>query len=112
MEKIEKNLKNNPDNDLDKFTKEMKRLKEEETGERKTAHFEEINPKNLTEEDKEIWHKYQSDNLTVKEFLTYQSNIPREEQDRKHFSAYIGNLLTVRMGTKQLEKMKEKENQE
>lgn len=69
---------------------------EEESGEAPTAHFQELNPDELTEEDRGIWEKLQNHALTHKEFNEYRTSVFRgSAQSCKHFAAFIGNKLMV-----------------
>ncbi len=53
--------------------KELKEVGKAETG--YNPHFEDINPNDLTEEDREIYEEFKSGSLTSKKFAEYRENI-------------------------------------
>ena len=71
---------NKPENLAD-FKKEVAALKKKEEGDlnekglRKTAHFENINPEELTETDRQIYRKFLDEKLTVEELRAYQNQL-------------------------------------
>ncbi|MBI2038981.1 MAG: hypothetical protein HYT22_01715 [Candidatus Niyogibacteria bacterium] len=94
------------ENGLESFRAEMWELKaEEESGEAATAHFSELNPDALTEEDRAIWEKLGNHALSNEEFSAYRTEISRGgNASRKHFVGFIGNKLMIQ----QLEDEKKK----
>lgn len=74
------------------FRREIAQLKAEET---ETAHFREIHPEDLTEEDRDIYQAFKSDTLPLETFEQYRARI-QEEGSRANFAAYIGNMLMIR----------------
>ena len=99
MESMEKIPKSEDGNEMAAFQSEMRELKaKEESGELKTAHFQELNPNELTDEDREIWEKLQSKELSTEEFSMYRTKVSRgRNASQKHFVGFIGNKLMIQM---------------
>ena len=79
---------------------ELKRAEEENLlhAGRGSAHFQSVNPNELTEEDAGVYEKYRSNTLTKEEYKKHreQFNSVSIEDSRHGFSAYIGNKLMAR----------------
>ncbi|MDP3731124.1 MAG: hypothetical protein Q8R34_01370 [bacterium] len=89
---------------LSDFKKEVAGLKKQEEenlnedGTRKTAHFKEINPDELTEADQKLHRKLLSGELIVDELRNYQNKLSESgNQSQKDFSAYVANKLFIQM---------------
>lgn len=89
---------------MDKFRKEVARLKKEEEenlnekGQRKTVHFEEIDPSELSEVDMVIHQMLLNKELSDKEFDIYRDQIKKSgNNSQKQFAAYIANKLFIQM---------------
>src|SRR3989344_4717237 len=89
---------------LEKFKKEVAVLKKQEeenldeSGNKKTAHFEEVNPDELNEADQKLYKKFLNGELTTKELRDYQAEL-RElgNRSQKDFAAYVANKLFIQM---------------
>jgi uncharacterized coiled-coil DUF342 family protein len=73
---------------------ELKRA-EEEKGE--AAHFNLIEPDELTERDMEIFYKLKNGELTPEMLKAYQKSIPQADLPRHTFGAYIANMLMINL---------------
>lgn len=89
---------------LENFKKEVARLKKEEEenlnekGQRKTAHFEGIDPSELSEADMVIHQRLLNKELGGEEFNIYRDQIQKSgNNSQKQFSAYIANKLFIQM---------------
>ncbi len=95
---------------LQRFRQKMRELKraEEETlaqGEHGSAHFQHVNPDELTEEDAKIYDAYTNGSLTTEEFERYREQFAFSKigTSRIDYAAYIGNRLQVDLLLKELE---------
>ena len=75
-------------NGIDLFKAEISEIKKQEMekkaqGEKYDPHFENINPKELKEEDKIIYEKFRDGSMNFKEFSAYQQNIVADGTERK-----------------------------
>ena len=80
---------------LENFQNKMAELKKMEEMSGKTAHFPDLNPAELKEEDRNIYEKYISDNLTEEELNEYGNNLFLDlaSESRKFFYYYIVNVM-------------------
>ena len=84
--------------ELQNFRKEIACLKKEEGETRKTAHFKDVNPADLSETDRLFYQMFLDKILTVKELNIYRGELSQHgNQSQKHFAAYIGNKLFIQM---------------
>jgi hypothetical protein len=83
---------------LENFQSKMAELKKEEEINQKTAHFPDLNPAELKEEDRDIYEKYISNNLTEEELDEYRDKLYSEAaiNSRIKFCYYIINLFTMK----------------
>ena len=104
-----------PVKDLTEFQTEIGRLKQEEVKERKTVHFRDLNPEDLTEEDMASYNKFLAKDWNRKEFEIYRYNImedlkkePENSQleSRAYFTAYLGNMWQYHVTRQQLKELK------
>ena len=98
---------------LEVLRKELRDFqKKEETGEEKSSHLietpgnPEVNLDVLTKKDLKMYGKL--DDFTFEEFDKYRRNIPKKDENRCQFAAFLANRATLRLALKQLEKEKEK----
>lgn len=84
------------------FRSEIGALKEKEKQERETAHFEGVNPEELTFDDMIIYQNCKNGFLSLENFNNYRQSIPKEQKGRREFAAYIGNMLMAKLGNEQL----------
>lgn len=79
---------------LENFQKEIQLIKEEAEATGGPVHLREVNVLELTLEDREIWEKVKSGNITREDFLRYRpqptSNV---SHSRKEFSGFIANKM-------------------
>lgn len=120
-----------PEKKLEIFRDEIKGIKEIEmnkkqlwegrgkTGEAYNPHFDGINPDYLKEAEREAYEKYQNDNLSADAFNELRRSalgkfsklsVNNDEEYRTilDFWAYMSNLVGVREGRRELEKLKRK----
>ena len=87
--------------DFKKEIADLKKQEEEdfrEDGTRRTVHFEEINPDELNEDDRELYQKFISESLTVEELRDHQIKLSQlGNKSQKSFVAYIANKLFIRI---------------
>ena len=101
---------------LDKFKKEIAEIKQKETkGELSTIHLSEteyrkaVDVNELTEKDMEIWEKLKEGTLRTDEFREYRAEIPKDNQSRIDFAAFIANKLSIITLRKYREEERKKE---
>lgn len=87
--------------ELQAFRDEIVTLKEEierekyPSGEPKVAHFSHMNIDCLTEEDMDLWRKYKTGELGLREFREYRHKVAADHRHDSHeFAAYIGNQIS------------------
>lgn len=91
---------------LDAFRAEIARLKAEET---ETAHFRDMNPDELHEEDRGIYEAFLGGALSLEAFETYRNGI-QEQGSRADFAAYLANKIAIRTMEEYLRQKKNREN--
>lgn len=96
MEKLPANKQEN----LEAFRAEIAELKRLEEG-KSNVHFTKINPADLGEEDKEIYEKSLSDNLTSEERnekLEEHRNrlLKHGNESQRRFAAYLANMISIK----------------
>ena len=64
------------------FHVEISELKVEEEKEGETAHFTNMNPQNLTQEDMEIWGEFKSGKITDQELVNWRHDINKDRKTR------------------------------
>ena len=80
----------NQDN-LNDFYNQVSIIKNQED-KKGTAYFDVFNPKELTYEDKDLYDKFMSNNLTIGEIREYANKIRANgNTSQKNFFAYISN---------------------
>ena len=81
---MEKPLEEQGENEalLGAFRAEISKLKAEEEKEGETAHFTNMNPQNLTQEDMEIWGKFKSGKITDQELVNWRHDINKDRKTR------------------------------
>jgi hypothetical protein len=80
------------DFELSEFQDEIARLKEMEKEEGVSVHLRQLDPKNLIEEDMEIYRKFIAGELGIEELLEYKKKTQKSRvSDRIDFGAYISN---------------------
>ena len=105
MQRIEKNLQQNNESELDEFKKEIQKLIDDElSGKSKTVHFmkirgEEFNINDLTKEDMEMYYKIKNEKAELEEFKEYKEKIFSDKENasktRQMFAAYLSNMFMV-----------------
>ena len=124
-----------PEQKLEIFREEMKRIKEVEmnkkqaweergkTGEAYNPHFDGIDPEYLGQAEREVYEKYKNDELSVDLFYELKKSALKEydklsisESNEKFrsiidFWAHLGNLMQKRIGRRQIEELKRRKNQ-
>lgn len=121
-----------PKSELEIFKDKIKEIKEAEMNKRKAwedrgmegkaynPHFDAINQDYLEEPEREVYEKYQDDNLSTDEFRELRSAanknykklpVDAKKETLSNFWAYIGNLVTAREGRRQLEEIKRRNSQ-
>jgi|SRR3989338_4747868 len=117
---------------LEIFRDEMRRIKEiemnkkqaweerGETGETYNPHFDGINPDYLGEAEREVYEKYQNDDLNADAFnelkrlaMEKYNKLPVNISEKEHrtiadFWAYMANRVSAREGRRQLEELRQK----
>ena len=85
---------------LEAFRAEISRRVEEERALGRTAHFYNIEVEELTEDDRIMWQVVEADwRAAEKDFRGYSRLVQQSDnRSRKDFSAYLGNLITIKMG--------------
>lgn len=134
MEKIKKNLESTKkEQSLEDLGREIARIKEEEMrkkdewlkngmkGEAYDPHFDRIDVNYLTNEDLEVYKKFQEGDLLKEEFLNYKENIKNElrgiyntleGQSRHDFQAWLSNKILALEFERLLKKKEEEKNKQ
>lgn len=103
MEEFSKNEKG----ELEAFRTEIAKLKMLEREEGKTIHFRECYPYELGEEDRKLYEKFISDNLTIEEVEEYKNKLNKTgTKNQIAFSNYISNMLSLKLAEKRPKKDK------
>ena len=98
--------------ELDDFRKEIEGIAKKESEEGKTADFggKEINPEELTEDDRQIWLKVKNDIVTGEDFEEYRKRYEEtrgfESPARYGFLSLSGNKANGIIGRRWLEEEK------
>lgn len=87
QEQLEKNRE-----ELTRFRAEIAYLK---ATEKDTAHFRDINPEELIEEDAYVYQLFKDGTLDLNIFESYRARI-QERGSRADFAAYLGNKIAIR----------------
>lgn len=86
--------------ELEFLRQEIEKIKEES----KDPHFQEINPKDLIDEDLDIYRKLRNKELTESDLNNYRDKIGSKEKSRTAFAEYVTNKLNIELIEKQLKK--------
>lgn len=121
-----------PEKKLEIFIVEMKKIKEIEmnkkqaweergkVGEAYNPHFNGINPDYLGQAEREVYEKYENNNLTVEEFQALKKSAMEKSkdlpvEDKKttldNFWGHMSNLMQIKEGRRQLNELKQKKSQ-
>ena len=81
------------------FKEEMAELKKkEEEAERgkQTVHFRDVNPDDLTDEDREMWESVKASIVKKDDFEDYRQNVDlSNNQSRQQFCAFLANKIRM-----------------
>lgn len=87
-------LSTNKQESSDDFYNEIIALKKLEEKNKGTVYFEGCDPFELNEEDKDLYRRFISKNLTVKELEQYSDKLRKSgNESQRNFVAYIANMF-------------------
>lgn len=85
---------------LAEFRQTAQKLKDEEARFGETAYFTNVNPAELTEEDRDIYRRLMNGTLVLEAdfFREYEARVlAGKNTSRGYFKAYVGNKLTYQL---------------
>jgi hypothetical protein len=97
------NVPETPEEKLKNFRGEIRSIVEEEQKTRKTVHFQELNPEELSPEDMDIWEKVSDRSVTREDFDRYRgrtinANLEKRQrslsQTKIEFLKYVANKVS------------------
>lgn len=98
-----------PHQELVTFQEEIRLIQEEETRDKKTAHFagKEFNPAELTLEDLAIWKEIKDETVTAESFVAYNAKLEYSGAgpSRKAFGAFVRNKVNPIIGNRQMDEL-------